>query len=93
MTATGRAKKKSDEAIDDETRAELDSLKQTDKEINRQVGKVGDSLDVLANIAKDMKDETLSQNRKLEQLETNMNYATDKQAVVNARAKGFLKNA
>lgn len=96
MKASGLAhvaKGKKAEALDDETRAEMDRLKLNDREIDDGISIVSNSLDNLAGIARNMKEETLSQNKKLEQLETNMHYATDKQAVVNARQKTFLKNA
>jgi hypothetical protein len=51
------------------------------------------SVDTLGRIAGDMRDETVSQNAKLDKMQTNMERAAEKQTIVNARQKKLLQSS
>lgn len=65
--------------------------KETDKEIDQGIEEISASIDRLGNIAGQMKDETVTQNAKLERIDANMSRTQEKQTVVNARQRYLLK--
>lgn len=80
-----------DQQLDAESAAGLQRVKERDAEIDQGIDAIAQSIDNLGNIAGQMKDETVSQNRKLEKIEENMDRTTEKQTVVNARQRYLLK--
>ena len=95
LTASGLTstfKKGGDEdELDEDSKAGLAKLKDNDAEIDAGLDEISHSLDNLANIAGAMNEETKSQNKKLDTLNSAMDRAADKQALVNARLKRQLR--
>lgn len=89
LTSTSRNNRGKEE-LDDESKAGLARINQNDAEIDQGINEISRGLDDLADIADKMKEATQSQNKKLEQIEVNMQEAAGRQAVVNARQRRFL---
>lgn len=93
MKATGLSSsggRRGKEELDEESKAGLQRLQANDREIDQGVNAISNTLDNLAGIAGHMKEETQDQNRKLEQIEGNIQKASEKQAFINERQKGYL---
>lgn len=88
-TSKSRGKGKEDD-LDDESRAGLEKIKANDAEIDAGISEISRTLDSISGIASLMKEETISHNKKLENIEDNMQKAGEKQTVVNARQRRFL---
>jgi len=87
----GRAKSDSED-LDEESASGLAQVRATDAEINAGIDSIGKTLDNLSNISTAMKSEVITQNTKLDKLDSNMSTITDKQIVVNSRLKTVLKH-
>lgn len=91
LSSAGMISGRKQEQLDDESAAGLARVKETDKEIDQGIEEISASIDRLGNIAGQMKDETVTQNAKLERIDANMNRTQEKQTVVNARQRYLLK--
>mmetsp|Transcript_16185 Transcript_16185/g.16925 ORF Transcript_16185/g.16925 Transcript_16185/m.16925 type:complete len:351 (-) Transcript_16185:297-1349(-) len=89
LTSTNRNNRGKEE-LDEESKAGLSRINQNDAEIDQGINEISRGLDSLADIANKMKEETQSHNKKLEAMDANMQQATDKQTVINARQRRFL---
>lgn len=81
---------KKDEQLDEESKQGLARIKANDEEIDRGLASISSTLDSINVVAAQMNEETRNQNKKLLSIEDNMNTASNKQAVVNARQKKYL---
>jgi hypothetical protein len=88
LSSTGGRKGK--EELDEESKAGLKRVQANDRQIDDGINAISSTLDNISGIAGQMKEETVSQNKKLEQIENNIQKASEKQAVVNARQKRYL---
>lgn len=88
---TNRGKTADDQRLDADSAAGLAKIKETDAEIDAGIDAISRTIDNLNNIAGSMKDETVTQNAKLEEMERKMQTTTEKQTVVNARQRYLLK--
>lgn len=88
LSSSGGRKDK--EELDEESKLGLQRVQAADREIDQGINAVSSTLDAISGIASDMREETESQNKKLDQIENNMQRATEKQAVVNMRQKNYL---
>jgi len=91
MMSRSRGAAAADQDLDEDSAAGLQQLKHNDAEINAGLAQISDSLDRLGAIAGEMKNETVSQTKKLERIDEGMTRAGDKTAVVNARQKFLLR--
>lgn len=88
LSSSGGRKGKED--LDEESKVGLKRVEENDKEIDAGINLISNSLDNLSGIAGQMKEETQNQNKKLEEIEKNIQKASEKQAIVNARQKRYL---
>lgn len=77
--------------LDAESADGLARLQATDAEIDEGISDISSTLDKIARIAGDMREEVTSQTGKLEKIDTMMQKTADKTAVVNARQKYLLR--
>ena len=82
---------KDDETLDEESKAGLERLNATDREIDDMVDEVSGQLDRLHDMAGAFNEEIRSQTAQTQRMEEQLGKATAKQAVVNARAKRLLR--
>lgn len=77
--------------LDAESAADLQNVQANDDEINAGIDSIGSTLDTLAGISHNIKDEAIEQNAKLDIMDNKMQKGTEKQTVVNARQRYLLK--
>jgi hypothetical protein len=80
-----------DQELDAESAAGLARVKETDAEIDAGIDAISRTIGNIANMSSQMRDETATQNAKLEKMDENMGRAMQKQTVVNARQRQLLK--
>jgi hypothetical protein len=88
---TGGRRGAADQELDAESAAGLARVKETDAEIDAGIDAISRTMDNISNMSAQMRDETATQNVKLEKMDENMNRAMQKQTVVNARQRQLLK--
>jgi len=89
----GGKKNQQDQELDAESAAGLKQIQDDDADIDNDINDVSNAIDRLGNLASNMKEEALSHNKKLDRLDTAMQTAGEKQAVVNNRlARQIKKN-
>ena len=88
-STSGRNAKKG-ETLDEESRLGLERVKANDADIDQDLDDINNAIAGLGNIAAQMRDEAIVQNKKLEMIDENMGRAADKQNVVNSRQKRYL---
>lgn len=87
----GKNKGAPDQDLDEESAAGLKAIRDEDAEIDAGVEDISNAMDRLHTVAGHMKEETMAQNRKLDSMDSAMQRAGEKQAVVNQRLKRQLK--
>ena len=94
LTATGlRSKNQTDanKGLDAETAADMRDIRNADAEIDEGIDAISRTIDNLGSLAGTIRDEAVSQQASLEQMEKNMDNAQTKQTVINARQRYLLK--
>jgi len=88
----GKKNQQQDQDLDEESAAGLRQVQNEDVAIDQDVAEIGGALDRLNAMAVTMGEETKNQNKKLDKLDSAMQTAGEKQAIVNQRLKRQIKS-
>ena len=92
-TVGGKGSKPVKEAkLTDEDQRELDAIKADDAAVDAGIDILGNQVESLLQISKQMGETTTSQNKKLDTVQNDLSKANDKTHTVNQRAKLFMLN-
>jgi len=75
------------EDLNEECKTKINEIILTDKEIDKGLDAIDNALDNCMKMAKDMKEEMLSQNRKLDTMNNSISKTTDRQTIITKRVE------